>query len=81
MRKARISSWEHGLIRAQDDGASKLRGNYVVSRGEADAPDIDGRVYVRNPKSEVRSSKLGIGDFAEVRVIGHTDYDLIAELV
>src|SRR6267154_4450536 len=48
LKKARISSWEHGLIRSQDDGAAKLRGNYFVARGEADAPDIDGRVYVRD---------------------------------
>jgi len=74
LKKARISSWEHGLIRSQDVGVAKLRGNYLVARGEADAPDIDGRVYVRNPKLEV-------GGFAQVRVIGHTDYDLIAELV
>ena len=42
-------------------------------RGEADAPDIDGRVYIRG--------KLPIGEFAQVKVIGHTDYDLIAEPV
>ena len=48
-------------------------GSYLVGRGEADAPDIDGRVYVRG--------KLPIGEFAQVKVIGHTDYDLIAEPV
>jgi ribosomal protein S12 methylthiotransferase len=80
LQKARISSWEHGLIRGQDEGAAKLRGNYLVARGEADAPDIDGRVYVRQAKSQTQSPKLEIGEFALVRVIGHTDYDLIAEL-
>jgi ribosomal protein S12 methylthiotransferase len=79
LKKARISSWEHGLIRGQDNGAVKLRGNYLVARGEADAPDIDGRIYVRNSKVEVRDSKFEIGEFAQVRVIGHTDYDLIGE--
>jgi ribosomal protein S12 methylthiotransferase len=44
---------------------------YLVARGEADAPDIDGRVYVRG--------KLPIGEFARVKIVGHTDYDLIAE--
>jgi ribosomal protein S12 methylthiotransferase len=48
-------------------------GNYLVARGEADAPDIDGRVYVRGV--------LPIGEFANVKIIGHTDYDLIAEPV
>ena len=47
--------------------------NYLVGRGEADAPDIDGRVYIRG--------KLPIGEFAKVKIIGHTDYDLIAEPV
>jgi len=81
LKKARISSWEHGLIRGQDGGAAKLRGNYFVARGEADAPDIDGRVYVQIPKFENRNSNPGIGDFAKVRVIAHTDYDLIADFI
>ena len=81
LKKARINSWEHGFIRDHDDGASKLRGTYLVARGESDAPDIDGRVYVRRPKSEAERSHAKIGEFAQVRVIGHTDYDLIADLV
>ena len=43
----------------------------MIARGEADAPDIDGRVYVRG--------ELPTSEFARVKVIGHTDYDLIAE--
>jgi ribosomal protein S12 methylthiotransferase len=71
LKKANISSWEHGLIRETDKGAAQLKGRYLIARGEADAPDIDGRVYVRG--------KLPVGTFAKVRVVGHTDYDLIAE--
>jgi ribosomal protein S12 methylthiotransferase len=71
LQKANISSWEHGFIRGSDDGLPKLRGRYWVARGEADAPDIDGRVYIRG--------KVPLGNFANVRIIGHTDYDLIAE--
>jgi ribosomal protein S12 methylthiotransferase len=41
-----------------------------VARGEADAPDIDGRVYV--PR------ELTVGDFANVTITGHHDYDLLA---
>ena len=66
-----VSSWEHGLIRGADKHTAQLKGNYLVARGEADAPDIDGRVFVRG--------KLPPGEFARVRIIGHTDYDLIAE--
>lgn len=71
LKTARISSWEHGLIRGTDGQTDKLKGRYLVARCEADAPDIDGRVYVRG--------KLPIGEFARVKVIGYTDYDLIAE--
>jgi ribosomal protein S12 methylthiotransferase len=41
-----------------------------VARGEADAPDIDGRVYV--PR------ELPVGEFADVKITGFQDYDLLA---
>ncbi|MGH8020162.1 MAG: 30S ribosomal protein S12 methylthiotransferase RimO, partial [Opitutaceae bacterium] len=41
-----------------------------VARGEADAPDIDGRVYV--------SPGLPIGEFADVVITGSSGYDLLA---
>ena len=67
-----VRSWEHGLIRENNRKSTKLKADqYTMARGEADAPDIDGRVYVQG--------KLPLGDFYWVRVIGHTDYDLIAE--
>ena len=74
---AGVSSWEHGLIRssAAREGLERPgpggRGGFMVARSQADAPDIDGRVYVRG--------KLPPGAFARVRIIGHTDYDLLAE--
>ncbi len=71
LQNADVSSWEHGLIRGHDERTDLLRGRYLVARGEADAPDIDGRVYVRG--------KMPVGEFARVKIIGHTDYDLIAE--
>ncbi|HXE42540.1 MAG TPA: hypothetical protein VN516_05910, partial [Candidatus Baltobacteraceae bacterium] len=71
---ANVSSWEHGLIRESDSRPSTFDSRqFLVARGEADAPDIDGRVYIRG--------KLPIGEFAHVKIIGHTDYDLIAEPV
>jgi ribosomal protein S12 methylthiotransferase len=73
LKSARISSWEHGLIRGEDTHTDRLRGKYLVARGEADAPDIDGRVYVRG--------QAALGEFVRVKVIAHTDYDLIAEPV
>jgi ribosomal protein S12 methylthiotransferase len=71
LEKANVSSWEHGLIRENDAGLAQLKGKYLVARGEADAPDIDGRIYVRG--------RLPRGEFGRVRIVGHTDYDLIAE--
>jgi len=73
---ANVSSWEYGLIREADKHTSQMKGHYFVARGEADAPDIDGRVYIRAAKDA-----LPVGQFATVKVIGHTDYDLIAEPV
>ncbi len=87
LRQANVSSWEHGQIRTERSagvppapGQSGKIGNgrrdacaTFTARGEADAPDIDGRVYVRG--------RLPIGEFARVKIIGHTDYDLIAEPV
>ena len=71
LQAANVSSWEHGLLRDRETLNSQLSTlNYLVARGEADAPDIDGRVYVRG--------RLPVGEFARVKVIGHTDYDLIA---
>ena len=73
LKSANVSSWEHGLIRETDKHAVQMKGHYFVARGEADAPDIDGRVYIRAAKGS-----LIVGQFATVKIIGHTDYDLIA---
>jgi len=72
IQAANISSWEHGLMREGEQPSPRLKGrNFLVARGEADAPDIDGRIYVRG--------KLPVGEFARVKIVGHTDYDLIAK--
>jgi len=72
LQQANVSSWEHGLVReAEIRKPQSVIRNYLVGRGEADAPDIDGRVYIRG--------KLPVGEFARVKIVGHTDYDLIAE--
>ena len=57
------------MIRSIDKHAPP-EGTYLIARGEADAPDIDGRIYVRG--------NLALGEFATVKIVGHTDYDLIA---
>jgi ribosomal protein S12 methylthiotransferase len=75
LRQASISSWEHGLLRERESRhVSPVTRHFFVARGEADAPDIDGRVYIRVPQSGI-----SVGEFARVKIVGHTDYDLIAE--
>jgi ribosomal protein S12 methylthiotransferase len=73
LKSARIDSWEYGLIRSQETHALAFKGRCLIARGEADAPDIDGRVYIRG--------RAKIGEFAKVKIIGHTDYDLVAQPV
>jgi len=68
---AGIRSWEHGLIRAEG-ARSAGRGAWTVARSGSDAPDIDGRVYVKGGQKP--------GNFAQVKVTGHSDYDLFAEM-
>ena len=41
-----------------------------IARGEADAPDIDGRVYV--------PLTIPVGNFVNVKITGYEDYDLLA---
>lgn len=72
LQAANVSSWEHGLLRKGDiRNPQSANRNYLVARGEADAPDIDGRVFVRG--------KVSVGEFTRVTIVGHTDYDLIGE--
>ncbi|HEY1787155.1 MAG TPA: 30S ribosomal protein S12 methylthiotransferase RimO [Verrucomicrobiae bacterium] len=73
LENANVSSWEHGFLRGEKSTALPMTGRFLVARGEADAPDIDGRVFIRG--------QAPIGEFARVKIIGHTDYDLIAEPV
>jgi ribosomal protein S12 methylthiotransferase len=74
LETAQVRSWEHGLIRSSSSTASLTGkgGRYWVARSQADAPDIDGRVYVRG--------EAVAGEFARVKIIGSTAYDLIATL-
>jgi len=73
LRQAKMGSWEHGHIRSEESNGVIDLGPCLIARGEADAPDIDGRVLVKG--------ELPIGQFADVCISGHTDYDLIAEPV
>jgi ribosomal protein S12 methylthiotransferase len=79
--KVKEARW-HRLMALQQQIAAEVSKSHVgqklkvlveesgVARGEADAPDIDGRVYV--PPS------LPPGEFATVQITGYHAYDLLA---
>ncbi len=79
--KVKEQRW-HQLMGLQQRIAGEVSKSYVgrtlkvlveepgVARGEADAPDIDGRVYV--------PASLPVGAFAKVKITGYQDYDLLA---
>jgi len=70
LRRVSMRSWEHGFLRSARAKPVRRRGSWSVARSQADAPDIDGRVFVRG--------HVPAGEFATVRIVDHTDYDLVA---
>jgi ribosomal protein S12 methylthiotransferase len=81
-KKVKEERW-HRAMALQKECAREVSGGYVgkslrvlvekegVARGEADAPDIDGRIFV--------DPQLPVGEFAVVKITGFQDYDLVAE--
>ncbi len=55
-----------------DDGA--------VARSSADAPDIDGSVFIELPQRRGDQAKLKVGEFVNVRVTGSDAHDLWGRL-
>ncbi len=79
--KVKEARW-HKLMALQQRIAAEVSKSHVgqtlkvlveehgVARGEADAPNIDGRIYV--PR------QLPVGEFVDVKITGFHDYDLLA---
>ena len=73
LQKANVSSWEHGADpRGGLSGRIRLNGHYLIG------PRRSRRPGHRWPGLYARPVCLP-GQFARVKIIGHTDYDLIAE--
>lgn len=80
-KKLKEARW-HRVMKLQKEIAAEVSESHVdrtlkvlveepgVARGEADAPDIDGRVYV--------PITVPVGEFAQVKITGYEDYDLLA---
>ncbi|HUQ53626.1 MAG TPA: 30S ribosomal protein S12 methylthiotransferase RimO, partial [Gammaproteobacteria bacterium] len=56
----------------------ELDGEQALGRSMADAPEIDGRVYLSRPGSK-GASKLKAGTIVTARVTDADEYDLWAE--
>ena len=52
---------------------------YFVCRSKYEAPDVDGRIYLKIDKETV--NKVIIGDFVKIKITDCNDYDLYAKLV
>jgi ribosomal protein S12 methylthiotransferase len=80
-KKTKEARW-HRVMKLQREIAAEVSQRFAgrtlkvlveepgVARGEADAPDIDGRVYL--------PITVPVGEFAQVKITGHEDYDLLA---
>lgn len=52
---------------------------YFVCRSMYEAPDVDGKIYLKIDKNSV--NKVIVGDFSKVKIIDVDEYDLFAKLV
>ncbi len=62
-------AWLGKTVRVLVDGPAE-DGDGWIGRSHADAPDIDGRVYVRG-------NDVAVGEFIDVTVTDATEYDLV----
>lgn len=53
--------------------------NYFSCRSYMEAPDVDGRIYIKI--DEKSSKKVIVGEFIKVRIIDYDDYDLYAQVM
>jgi ribosomal protein S12 methylthiotransferase len=54
----------------------RKEGDFFIGRTESDSPEVDNEVLVKAATNYVR-----IGDFAEIKIIEASDYDLFGEVV
>lgn len=52
---------------------------YFVCRSQYEAPDVDGKIYLKIDKNN--AEKVIIGDFCKVKIIDCNEYDLFAKLI
>ena len=52
---------------------------YFVCRSMLEAPDVDGRIYIKIDDESV--SKVIVGDYSTVKIIDYNEYDLFAKII
>lgn len=52
---------------------------YFICRSYAEAPDVDGRIYIEI--NEESASKVIVGEYSKVEIINYSDYDLFAKVL
>lgn len=52
---------------------------YFICRSYAEAPDVDGRIYIKIDENS--ANKIVVGEYTKVRIINYNDYDLFAEVI
>ncbi len=52
---------------------------YFTARSYMDAPDVDGKILIKIDNNS--SNKLIIGEYAKVKIIDYSEYDLFAETI
>lgn len=52
---------------------------YFICRSYAEAPDVDGRIYVKIDENS--ANKIVVGEYTKIRIINYNDYDLFAEVI
>ena len=73
VNEERIAKLVGSTVTVLCDGYDAVAEIYF-GRSEADAPDVDGKVYFHAPKG-----KYTYGDFVKVKIVEALDYDLIGE--
>lgn len=89
-RRLRLMEWQEEISAAQlrhQVGkhitvlVDEVGEGHAVARSTADAPEIDGLVYINNPGHPGNPDRLKVGSFVEVEVTGSDSYDLQASRV
>jgi ribosomal protein S12 methylthiotransferase len=52
---------------------------YFTARSYMDAPDVDGKILIKINKKSI--NKLIVGEYAKVKIIDYSEYDLFAEAI